>query len=635
MAYQLLKIKRVFLQVLLLLSLYFISRCVFVTLNHGNFKELGFWEFLRIAFSALRFDLSSIFVLNSLYIFLFFLPFSISGNARWEKTLQLIFIVINSFAFLFELSDWTYFPFTLKRATSDVLSMISRKGDFVVLLPHLLHDFWYIPVAAVLFIALLIYANGRIRKMTPLTQQQEPGGWKYKGIQMGALIVAAGLSLIFIRGGFGYIPIGLRDAVKYTDPQYVPVVLNTPFSIINTLYADRLEELHYMSEEEAEKYVAPVKRYPHDAFHKKNVVVIILESFSKEYTRLGSCKGYTPFLDSLMDKSYTFTNAYANASHSIEGIPAIIAGIPALSTEPFTVSVYGTNKITSLPNILKTEGYSSAFYHGATNGSMSFDVFCSAAGYDKYYGRTEYNNEADYDGSWGITDQPFLQYFAAGISKMQQPFFATVFTLTSHDPFIVPEPYRARVPKGKIPLESTIAYTDMALRDFFKTAATKPWFNNTLFVISADHGALRHEDDYYSRNMGAYAIPIIFYAPGDTLLKGQDAATMQQINILPSVLDYLGYSKPFFALGNSMFSDNQPFAVNVLNDKNQLLLNGYLLQAIDMTPSALYAFPPDTTCSHDVLHMEKDITNEHLGLLKAFMQVYNHTIINNKMWVKP
>ena len=390
-----------------------------------------------------------------------------------------------------------------------------------------------------------------------------------------------------------------------------------------------------MSEEEAEKYVAPVKRYPHDAFHKKNVVVIILESFSKEYTRLGSCKGYTPFLDSLMDKSYTFTDAYANASHSIEGIPAIIAGIPALSTEPFTVSVYGTNKITSLPNILKTEGYSSAFYHGATNGSMSFDVFCSAAGYDKYYGRTEYNNEADYDGSWGITDQPFLQYFAAGISKMQQPFFATVFTLTSHDPFIVPEPYRARVPKGKIPLESTIAYTDMALRDFFKTAATKPWFNNTLFVISADHGALRHEDDYYSRNMGAYAIPIIFYAPGDTLLKGQDAATMQQINILPSVLDYLGYSKPFFALGNSMFSDNQPFAVNVLNDKNQLLLNGYLLQAIDMTPSALYAFPPDTTCSHDVLHMEKDITNEHLGLLKAFMQVYNHTIINNKMWVKP
>src|SRR5690606_24672345 len=110
-------------------------------------------------------------------------------------------------------------------------------------------------------------------------------------------------------------------------------------------------------------------------FQDKNVVFIILESFSKEYTGLGGRTSYTPFLDSLMQHSFVCTNAYANALQSAKGIPAIISGVPSLMDEPITTSAYGTNKLTSLPALLRNKGYQTAFYHGGTNGTMGFDIY--------------------------------------------------------------------------------------------------------------------------------------------------------------------------------------------------------------------------------------------------------------------
>src|SRR5690606_39267322 len=134
-------------------------------------------------------------------------------------------------------------------------------------------------------------------------------------------------------------------------------------------------------------------------------------------TGLGDGVSYTPFLDSLAGEGMSFTNSYANGLRSAEGLRAIFSGIPSLMAEPFTTSVYSTNKITSIPGLLKTQRYHTSFSHGATNGSMSFDVFTRSAGVDHYYGRTEYNNDKDYDGNWGIYDEPFLQYFEQGLNN--------------------------------------------------------------------------------------------------------------------------------------------------------------------------------------------------------------------------
>ncbi len=626
-------LKRILQQLLLLLACYFISRICFTLINVTHFSGLTIGGFFKLCFYALRYDLSAIFALNALYFLLLLLPLPLWRMPRWVSFTQVIFVGINVLALLFELSDWAYYPYNFKRSTADVLKMIGRKGDFWNLLPRFLIDYWYVPLAIVLFVFCFIKINRRICKATPLDQPPQRYGPALIGGQLLRLVVAAGISLIAIRGGLQYIPIGLRNAVQVAESRYVPVVINTPFSIISSYATPGLEEVQYMSEADADAVIHPVKDYRDAAnpFRRKNVVLIILESFSKEFTRLGGGTSYTPFLDSLMDHTRLCTQAYANGLHSAAGIPAIIAGIPTLMEEAFTTSNYGTNRIDALPGLLRKKGYETAFYHGGTNGTMSFDIFAAAAGYDHYYGRKEYNNEKDYDGNWGIPDEPFLQYFAAGLNQMKQPFAASVFTLSSHPPYTVPAQYRQRFGPGKLPIYAVIRYSDYALRRFFETASKQPWYRNTLFVITADHCSPQTGGGYYDANMGRYAIPVMFYAPGDSSIKGTQEAPVQQLDILPSVLDYLHYDQRFFAFGNSIFRKDAPrYVVNENNGSYQWLKNGYLLQTKEVQATGLFRFPQDSLCQHNESTSAADAARQ-LYEFKAFLQLYRSALIHNKM----
>ena len=186
-------------------------------------------------------------------------------------------------------------------------------------------------------------------------------------------------------------------------------------------------------------------------------------------------------------REFILQNAYANGKRSIEGIPAIIGGIPALLSDPFITSAYSSNTITTIPSLLKQKGYTSTFFHGGTNGTMGFDNFSRSSGFDHYFGRTEYDNDDDFDGSWGIYDEPFLQQAALEIDKMKLPFLAVLFTLSSHHPYKIPDKYVNQFPEGTLPLHQSIAYADFSLKRFFETALKMSWFSNTLFVITADH----------------------------------------------------------------------------------------------------------------------------------------------------
>jgi hypothetical protein len=541
--------------------------------------------------------------------------------------------VLNGFALVFEMSDYAYFPYNFKRSTADVLRLISHKGDFWSLLPSYIVSFWYVPLADVLLFLFLITGNKWVRRATPLGPAPvfRPR-WTVPVIQSVVLILLLGVASIGIRGGLQYIPIGLRNAVQVTESQYVPVVLNTPFSIITTLTAPGLEEVHYMPEADARQLMPFQHQYPGNVFRKKNVVLIILESGSKEFTALGKGKSFTPFLDSLMGLSLTCTQAFANGQTSAEGIPAIIAGIPTLMDEAFTTSNYGTNRITALPGALKEQGYSSAFYHGGTNGTMSFDIFSAAAGFDKYYGRSEYANEADYDGAWGIYDEPFLQYFAAGLGRMKQPFIASAFTLSAHPPYNLPEQYRKTLPAGELPVQQCMAYTDLALSKFFANASRQSWYDSTLFIITADHCSPQNSGGFYSKGLGQYAIPVLFYCPSDTALRGYYDGPMQQLDILPSVLQYLGYGQPFFAYGNSIFKPEEPhYVLTQSGGAYQWLERGYLLQTTGIKPTGFYAYPADSNGRNNLVARPMSQKDSLTQRLRAFIQRYNYTLIHNSM----
>lgn len=322
-----------------------------------------------------------------------------------------------------------------------------------------------------------------------------------------------------------------------------------------------------------QKYIQPVKEYHNNPKTKPNIVLFITESFGREYLGAFNKKSgienfisYTPFLDSLATKSLIFPNAYSNGYKSIHGMSSMLAGIPSFK-DAFTSSPYIKQKIESLVSILNEEGYDTSFFHGAPNGSMGFLGFGNILGFDHYYGKTEFNNDSQFDGSWGIWDEPFMQYMKQVLDDKKEPFFATIFTVSSHEPYVIPEQYNGKFPKGNIPMHQCVGYTDYAFKKFFEAAKKEPWFKNTIFAFTANHGNQVYYQDFY-KIINRTAVPILFYDPNGKYI-GEDYSLAQQIDMYPTLLDMIGYEKPFRSWGGSLINSKgiEPYVMNY-NGKN-------------------------------------------------------------------
>ena len=613
-----------------LLFLYFICRILFFWFNHSYFSDLSFSQLIPLFFYGIRFDFSVIILSNCVFILLFLFPIPLRENKVFKLLLKWLFIIVNSLAMLANCIDFVYFRFTLKRTTSDVFNFLgSGKGnDLGRLLPTFLKDYWYVFFLWALFSIAVYYIYKKTEKKNNLE-------WNTKQYiyQFLIYIISIVFFIIGYRGGFQLKPITTVNAVEYTSVKYIPILVNTPFTILKTLDVEGIEpKIYFTDDKELTNIYSPYHKGKKEGFKKLNVFIIALESFSKEYIGglNGRKVGYTPFLDSLMKESYTCTNAFSDGKKSIEGIPAIVASIASWSNEPYIFSQYGSNQINSLASLLKKEGYYSAFFHGGDNVTMGFDVFANFAGYDNYYGRKEYNNEKDYDGNWGIWDEEFLQYTANTINKKQQPFFATLFTLTSHHPYNIPDRYKTKFKSGTLEIEKAISYTDFALSKFFETAKKMPWYNNTLFVLSADHTGVS-EDSYFNNRIGNYSIPIIYFMQNSNL-KRFDSTTTQHIDIMPSVLDYINYPNPYFAFGTSVFDSTvDHFALNINNDVYQYIQNKYTLQFDGEKSIELCNYMNDSLLKIDLLHKKPEVVKQMETKAKAIIQTYQQCLINNKM----
>ena len=612
-----------------------LCRLLFFILNHDLFPGTAFSELMGAMLAGLRFDLSAIIAVNSLFILLSLLPIAARGKKAYQKTLKLLFLITNSIALSFNFIDMIYYRFTLKRSTFDLFSFIGAGNDTRRLLPTFIKEYWYMffVFAGLIWLLALAY------KKTRYADDAERYSLKNYLVQTLVFIFGAGLAVIGFRGGLQLIPITIVSAAQYTEVKNIPIVLNTPFTIMKSYDQDRLEEKRFIPGNELVNYIRPLHPPDTGGFRKMNVMVIMMESFSKEYIgALSGRKTCTPFLDSLILHSVVFDNAYANGKKSIEGIPAITAGIPALMNEAFITSPYGTDSINSLANLLKKKGYNSTFYHGATNGSMSFTDFCNTAGFDKYFGRTEYGNENDYDGNWGIWDEEFFLRVADEMNKQPQPFLSALFTLTSHHPFPVPDKYKTRFPDdGILPIHKSISYTDYSLEKFFNKISKMPWFNNTLFVLTADHTG-PSADPFYSNRVGLFQVPVIFYMPGDPGFKGVDHDVVQHIDIMPMILHLLHYDEPYFAMGNThevlpAGSDSTSSAINYISNIYAITTRSWQLQFDGDKTIGLFDFSHDSLLQKNKMTdpQDKSLREELEKKLEAFIQQYNYSLIHNQM----
>jgi phosphoglycerol transferase MdoB-like AlkP superfamily enzyme len=624
------------LKILVVLLLFFLSRIFFYLFNIQYFSGLEFGELMKIFFTGLRFDISAIIIINAPFIIFNSVPFRFRYNRVYQGFVNAYFYIINMIALMVNFVDLIYFRFTLKRTTADIFNYLGVGGDFDKLIPQFLRDFWYVLVIWILFIVLLIYLSSRF-KLKVSGSKGKGGDLKFYFVNGFLFLAILFISVIGIRGGFQLRPISLITAGNYTSAKFVPLLLNTPFSIAKTFGNETLKTVKYFSREsDLAQIYSPVHKGKNTGFRKYNVMIIILESASLEHIGAlnkdlddGRYLGFTPFLDSLIGQSLVF-KAFANGKTSIQGIPAILSGIPSLMNESYIQSNYSANKVNGLAGLLKKKGYTSAFFHGGTNGTMGFDSYTKLAGFDYYYGRTEYQNEKDYDGKWGIRDEEFFQYTSKVVSQLRQPFLVSIFSLSSHHPYVVPGKYAHKFRKGNLPIQESVMYTDYSLREFFETAEKTEWFDNTLFVITADHTSEGYYP-YYQSSVGQYAIPVLFFK-NNSDLKGISGKVVQQTDIMPSVLGYLGYDEDFVAFGTSVFDTTAPrFSIHYISGLYGLIKDGYLLEYDGNKSTALYDLNADKLQVNNLRSKELPIMKRLERFMKAYIQQYNNRFIENRL----
>lgn len=608
---------------------------------------------MELFVAGLLFDTPAILYTNSLILLMFLIPLHLKDSPIYYRVARWIYVIVNSIAVYMNLMDCVYFPFTGKRTTASVFAEFSNEGtgEMMKIFGGQFLSHWYL----VLLAALITIAFWKLFRPIPDRVKKPERLPRYYLSSILALVLAIPLCIGAIRGGFTKAtrPITISNANQYVNrPAETGIVLNTPFSIFRTLKKTPFVVPNYMSDKEASALYTPLHQ-PNDssAFTPRNVVVLILESYSKQHIgfynktlRGGTYKGFTPFLDSLITTSgTTYKYSYANGRKSIEGMPSVLSSLPNY-VEPLFLTPASLNAMSGLARELgENKGYTTAFFHGAQNGSMGFQAFARATGFQHYYGRTEYNadpdfnGDKDFDGTWAIWDEEFFQFFAEQMTRMKEPFMTALFSASSHDPFVVPEKYKGRFPQGERPLQQCIAYTDYALKRFFETASRQAWFKNTLFVITADHVS-QQIDPFYCTSLGNYCVPIILYAPGDPALRGYDEEQIvEQIDIMPTVLSYLHYDKPYIAFGRNILGKENGFALHWVPESSsyEYVWGDYVLQFDGNQVTSAYAFRTDSTFSHDVLNTMPQATLDQMQRhMKSIIQQYMQRMTTDNLIVK-
>ena len=616
---------------------YFIARLVFLVTNYSFYEgHLAFPHLMEMLGGGLVFDTAAILVTNSLYIVILMLT-------PWRRLAQWVYVVINAVALAVNLADCVYFRFTMRRTTTTVFNEFQNENNLAGVIGTEMVNHWYL----VLLFIILVYAMWKLYR-SPGKAVPVGKWWVWYPSQVLLLAACAPFVVAGIRGGFttAVRPITISNANQYVDrPIEAALVLNTPFSIYRTIGKDVFVVPNYFSDEKTLASIYTPIHTPNDSLAgansslytlhsslKKNVVVLIVESFGREYIGAlnetlenGQYKGYTPHVDSLVSHSTTFRYSFCNGRKSIDGMPSILSSIP-MFVEPFFLTPASMNQVSGIASLLAGEGYETAFFHGAQRGSMGFMAFARSTGFQQYYGREDYNDDPrfggddDFDGMWAIWDEPFLQYYATKMSEMKEPFMTAVFTASSHHPYHVPEQYKDVYPEEGIEIHKCIRYTDMAIGKFFEKASHEPWFKNTIFVLTSDHTNLS-DHPFYQTDIGGFCSPIIIYDPSQPVGEMQDKIA-QQIDILPTVMGMLHYQKPYFGFGIDLLNTpaEDTWAVNYLNGIYQYVKHGHVLQFDGQQTKGMYALD-DSLMQHNLVGKVPQQPQMELEL-KAIIQQY-------------
>jgi len=591
-------------------------------------------EFFYLCFIGLTFDTSAILYANVLFILISLIPFKNINNDKFQKRIMILYFSTNLIAYSTNFFDFIYYRFSQSRLTTRVFDILENETNKMALAGSFIYNYWHVFI----FFFLLVYVWIYLYKKIEITHVKPIYDLKFYIFSTLSSLFIVFVCVIGVRGGIGNAtrPINMVDAHRFVKKGiHADFVLNSPFSFIRTFNKNFFKKKNFMDPSKVNQVLNPIKKVNDSVYSQPNVMILVMESFGREYIgafnknrSIENYVSYTPFLDSLSNNSMIFTNAFANGRQSIEALPSILASVPSFKI-PFTSSPYANQEIQSLVSVFNEKGYTTSFFHGAPNGSMGFLGLSNILKFDNYFGKNEFNDNSLYDGFWGIWDEPFLQYVNNTTSKLKEPFFSTFFSLSSHEPFYVPEKYEGVFPMGDVQMHQVIGYSDNALRKFFESAKKEPWFENTIFIITADH-TNQFWYPYYSAPVNRFSIPVLFYHPNNSL-KGENDVLMQQMDIFPSLIDLLGYDKSLNTWGRSVFSGlGQPFSINYSGTVYHFSMNKFTLVFDGNEVIGVYDID-DYWLENNIINDKTIDFNKEEIYLKAFIQDYMDRIIDKKL----
>jgi phosphoglycerol transferase MdoB-like AlkP superfamily enzyme len=615
-----------------LIFIYFLLRILFLLFNLKYFQIIDYQQISYAFLYGLKFDLSAVFISNALFTMSSLLPFRFTEKASYQTFLKYLYWIPNIIFFWVNIADFEYYKFIGRRTIFEIFSIM---GDAMEQSFSLLSSYWYLVFIWVMVSWIFVKFTPNINPTMESSKKNTFSFGGKMGFDSGLFLFSIGLTILIFRGGFQEKPLRINQAFEQHDTHLGNLSLNTTFTFLTTIDAKGTEKVSYFADSQKVMELTERNRNPNftQDSTKQNVVIIILESFAREYMGYQNpYKGYTPFLDSLSKSGVLMTNCFANGRESIIAVPAITAAIPQLIDEPFITSSYQSNRFFGLGTIVKQQGYVSSFFHGARNGSMGFEGFSQLAGFDKYFGLNEYPKDLidnDFDNNWGVFDEPYLKYFANELSKEKKPFVSCIFTLSSHHPYSIPKQYKGKFSKGKAQIHESIGYTDFALKRFFETASKQAWFKNTLFVITADHTQMNTEPAYAS-STGAYRVPLVLYHADNqilSLIKSTVNTTKicQHTDILPTILDFLAINqKQVLPFGESIFEKNEGLAMHFNSGVFTLILENNYVEMNLEGQTKNFDFKIYKPLKINELSSQK---------LKSYIQFYRNGLIENS-WIK-
>ncbi len=392
-----------------------------------------------------------------------------------------------------------------------------------------------------------------------------------------ARVILAAFLLIFlfipIRGGIQKIPMNVSDAYFsekiFADHAAINLPWNLMFSILNR--NDTQNPFQYYSLQKSKELVDSLyhtgpKRIPTVlSVNKPNIIIIILESFTAKWVgALGGVPNVTPNLDSIAAHGLLFTNIYAAGDRSEKGQVAILSGYPNQAITSIIKTPTKTRKLPSINQSLEKEGYRSSYTYGGELEFANIKSYLVNIKMDQLTDKYSFPG-SERTTSWGVHDQYVFDEFYKDIQTKKQPFFAALFTLSSHEPYDVPMKPRFRGTDQTTLFKNSVYYTDSIIGSFMNRLKKLPLWNNTLVVFVADHGHPLPGHDPVDRP-SKFHIPLIF-SGGALTMKGRINTIGSQTDIVPTILDQLHLPAKDFPWGKDLLdSSARSFAFYSFNN---------------------------------------------------------------------